>query len=114
MSPNRTLGSFEEFCGGVFWDQQLTWDTEDPDFTACFHKTVFSWVPAGVLFLMGPWEARKYLRSDHRNIPWSFLNLSKLALTIGLVAVTIAELVFSIQADSDDTVREDVSLKSHC
>ena len=28
------------FCEGNFWDTSLTWDTNDPDFTACFHQTV--------------------------------------------------------------------------
>ena len=29
-----------EFCEGKFWDLSLTWETDDPDFTACFHQTV--------------------------------------------------------------------------
>ena len=28
------------FCEGKFWDLSLTWETDDPDFTACFHQTV--------------------------------------------------------------------------
>ena len=28
------------FCDGKFWDLSLTWNTEDPDFTPCFHQTV--------------------------------------------------------------------------
>lgn len=28
------------FCEGNFWDLSLTWETEDPDFTPCFHQTV--------------------------------------------------------------------------
>ena len=28
------------FCEGKFWDLSLTWQTDDPDFTACFHQTV--------------------------------------------------------------------------
>ena len=28
------------FCEGKFWDLSLTWETEDPDFTPCFHQTV--------------------------------------------------------------------------
>ena len=97
--PNRSVTSFEEFCGGVFWDDALTWDTNDPDFTACFHKTAFAWTPSVVLFLMGPIEARRYLRSVNRNIPWSWLNLSKIALTIGLISLSVAELIFVVQDD---------------
>ena len=71
------LTSFEEFCGGPLWDLNLTWYTEDPDFTACFHRTVLSWVPAGFLLVLGPLETWGYMSSLHRNIPWSFLNISK-------------------------------------
>ena len=28
------------FCEGNFWDLALTWETDDPDFTPCFHQTV--------------------------------------------------------------------------
>ena len=71
------LTDFEDFCGGQLWNTNLTWDTEDPDFTACFHRTVLSWVPAGFLLLLGPLETWSYVGSLHRNTPFSFINVSK-------------------------------------
>ncbi len=35
----------------VLWDPSLTWDTENPDFTPCFHATVLTYTPAAVLLL---------------------------------------------------------------
>ncbi len=67
--------------------------SDTPDFTACFLKTVLSWTPMVVLFLLGPLELRQCLRSKDRNIPWNWLNISKLVVTIGLIAVAIAQLV---------------------
>ncbi len=28
------------FCPDPLWDADLTWNTDDPDFTICFHQTV--------------------------------------------------------------------------
>ena len=36
------LSNFEEFCGGAFWDLDLTWNTKDPYFTPCFEVDNFT------------------------------------------------------------------------
>ena len=28
------------FCPDPLWDADLTWNTDSPDFTVCFHQTV--------------------------------------------------------------------------
>ena len=33
------------FCPGPFWDVDLTWNTDSPDFTPCFHQTVLVYAP---------------------------------------------------------------------
>jgi hypothetical protein len=35
----------------ILWDMNLTWNTENPDFTSCFHVTVLTYIPAAVLLL---------------------------------------------------------------
>jgi len=96
--------SFEtQFCGGVFWDLNVTWYTEDPDFTPCFQKTVLAWSPTAIFFFFAVFELRKYLQSDQRNIPWNYYNLVKLALTAGLVILNVGEIVMaSVTANDDD------------
>ena len=34
------MANFEEFCGGPFWDVNVTWNTNDPDFTPCFQVLI--------------------------------------------------------------------------
>ena len=28
------------FCGGPLWDWAITWETENPDFTICYHQVM--------------------------------------------------------------------------
>ena len=44
------------FCEGKFWDLSLTWETEDPDFTPCFHQTVTKCL-----------NGRQNFRTDNKN-----------------------------------------------
>ena len=33
-----TSGGIDAFCPDPLWDANLTWNTDSPDFTACFHQ----------------------------------------------------------------------------
>lgn len=35
-----TNGTTAPFCPDPLWDADLTWHTDDPDFTVCFQQTV--------------------------------------------------------------------------
>ncbi|XP_037050766.1 multidrug resistance-associated protein 1-like isoform X2 [Bradysia coprophila] len=82
----------EEFCGSEFWNSNLTWYTDDPDFTVCFQRTVLVWVPCLLLWMFF-WVDIFYIkRSLNRNIPWGILNVSKLLFTGALILLTIVDL----------------------
>ena len=80
------------FCLGPLWNSRLTWDSDHPDFTPCFHKTVLVLIPAAVLWLLLPLELYLNKRSRSRGTPWSWINVSKLVITMGLTLVAGAEL----------------------
>ena len=48
MANSETLTTF---CISPIWDINLTWNTTDPDFTPCFHKTVLVYIPCGFLWI---------------------------------------------------------------
>lgn len=97
------MSAFEDkFCGGKFWDENVTWYTEWPDFTPCFHKTILQWTPSLIFIVFGLNEGRKYPKSLNREIPWNFLNLAKVLLTTLLLLLSIIEIVFTIITDNDD------------
>ena len=59
--------TFEDFCGpGPIWDANVTWNTDNPDFTPCFLKSVMSWIPGFVLLILAPFEAISYQGSKNR------------------------------------------------
>ena len=46
------MDTLTTFCVSPIWDANLTWNTNDPDFTPCFHKTVLVYVPCGFLWIL--------------------------------------------------------------
>jgi len=94
---------FEEFCGGEFWSLDSIWHTKDPDFTPCFQHTALAWIPGAFLILSVPFEFAGWFNSRSPRIPFTVLNIAKLLVTIGLVAVGVAEIVNLTKYDSPDT-----------
>ena len=80
------------YCVADVWNGNLTWNTEHPDFTPCFHKTILVFVPCGFLWLLAPLEYMSNKRHPARTVPTSWLFLAKLAATAVLVAIAAAEL----------------------
>ncbi|XP_025062211.1 multidrug resistance-associated protein 1 isoform X6 [Alligator sinensis] len=93
-------------CGGLMqfslhvWtlaykDWNLTWHTENPDFTQCFQNTVLIWVPCIYLWVCFPIYFL-YLRHHGRGyIQMSSLNKAKTALGLILWIVCWADLFYS-------------------
>ena len=94
-------GGFREFCGGEFWNESVSWNTESPDFTSCFQRTLLSWLPAGFLLVTTPFEVTSWQSSHCPRIPFTVLNLSKLLVSLGLVAVCVTEMVLLEDASVD-------------
>ena len=67
-------------CDGPLWDTNLTWYTDDPDFTPCFHKLVLSSAPTVFLLLFLPLQIFFAYNSKGRTVPWGKLNIVKIFL----------------------------------
>ena len=80
-----------DFCRTPLWDTDLTWNTESPDFTPCFHKTVLVYAPALFILLFSPFELYFQRRSQCRNIPWGLVNISRLLAILVLLILTAVE-----------------------
>ncbi|XP_046783234.1 multidrug resistance-associated protein 1 isoform X1 [Gallus gallus] len=88
-----------------FWDWNLTWHTENPDFTQCFQNTVLVWVPCIYLWVCFP-AYFLYLRSHDRGyIQMSILNKAKTALGLILWIVCWADLFYSFWERSQNIFR---------
>ncbi|XP_040163159.1 multidrug resistance-associated protein 1 isoform X1 [Anopheles arabiensis] len=89
----------DEFCGSRFWDLNLTWYTDDPDLTPCFQQTVLVWAPCAFLWLFSFLELYYLRKSANKDVPWSFVNVSKLLVIGSLIVLTIVDLANAISTD---------------
>uniref|UniRef100_A0A8B9CTD7 Multidrug resistance-associated protein 1 n=1 Tax=Anser brachyrhynchus TaxID=132585 RepID=A0A8B9CTD7_9AVES len=90
-----------------FWngDWNLTWHTENPDFTQCFQNTVLVWIPCIYLWACFP-VYFLYLRCHDRGyIQMSNLNKAKTALGLILWIVCWADLFYSFWERSQNIFR---------
>ncbi|XP_071454824.1 multidrug resistance-associated protein 1 isoform X2 [Hetaerina americana] len=93
-------GNLDKLCGSPFWDLNVTWYTDYPEFTPCFKKTLLVWIPCIFLWVFSPLEFYYILKSKNKNIPWTILNLSKFFIKAVLITVTIVDWSHSINASS--------------
>lgn len=80
----------------IFQDTNLTWATEDPDFTPCFQRTVLIWTPCAFLWAFSSLEAFYLINSRNRNVPWNGLNLSKLGVVLLLSIVCLSDFGYAV------------------
>lgn len=86
---------FNDFCGGQVWNNSLTWDTDYPEFSDCFLRTVNTWLPCGFLLLSLLPYYFAYLRTLptlHSN-KYSKLHLATYITTIFFLLLHITSLL---------------------
>ncbi|CAL1682835.1 unnamed protein product [Lasius platythorax] len=92
--------TMDEFCGTKFWDANLTWYTNNPDLTECFQKTILVWVPCVFLWVFSVMEAYYLINSKRRNVPYTWLFISKQVLTVALIILSIVEIILAMYVNS--------------
>ena len=85
-----------EVCATPLWDIDITWWTDDPDFTPCFHQTVLVLAPALYILLLSPLQAYLLCVSQARNIPWCVRNTLRMVATAALIAISLLDLGFTL------------------
>uniref|UniRef100_A0AAG5CWJ4 ABC-type glutathione-S-conjugate transporter n=2 Tax=Anopheles atroparvus TaxID=41427 RepID=A0AAG5CWJ4_ANOAO len=84
--------TFEDFCGGPFWDDEFVWDENNPDLTFCFQRVILQWVPCVFLFVFSMYDIYKITESKYRDIPWNWYNLSKMLVIFLLMCMCWIDL----------------------
>ncbi|XP_068237783.1 multidrug resistance-associated protein 1-like isoform X4 [Palaemon carinicauda] len=97
-------GALYDFCGGTFWNDTETWDTETPSFTECFERTVLVWVPCGFLWVFAPMEIYYLKSSMDRMVPWTWINIGKMIGSFILLAVQGTDFFYAIARDTSGSV----------
>ena len=84
------------FCRSEFWNTNLTWNTEAPQFTQCFQSTVLVYLPLGVLVLGAGLDLASWAQSRVRSVPWAAANITKLVLTSLALGLACLELTAAL------------------
>ncbi len=82
------------FCSTPLWDPAVTWFTDNPDFTPCFHATILASVPTAFLLLFTPLQLYHASTSTDRGVPWSYVNVTRVILTGLLILLTVVDLCY--------------------
>ncbi|XP_066145734.1 multidrug resistance-associated protein 1 isoform X1 [Euwallacea fornicatus] len=96
--------AIDRFCDSEFWNTSLTWETDDPDFTICFEKTILVWIPCVFLWVFAGLEVYYIVSSIKKDIPWNWLNLTKLAVTSALNVLMISDFVWNMHKSRTDSI----------
>uniref|UniRef100_A0A8C5R5H5 Multidrug resistance-associated protein 1 n=1 Tax=Leptobrachium leishanense TaxID=445787 RepID=A0A8C5R5H5_9ANUR len=96
----------------AFLDANLTWHTENPDFTKCFQNTVLVWIPCIYLWFCLPFYALYLQHNDKGYIRMSHLSKAKTAIGLLLWLVCWADLFYSFWERSQSIYRAPVFLVS--
>ncbi|XP_056662176.1 multidrug resistance-associated protein 1 isoform X2 [Monodelphis domestica] len=94
------------------WDWNITWYTDNPDFTKCFQNTVLVWVPCVYLWACFPFYFLYLCRHNRGYIQMIHLNKAKTALGFLLWIVCWADLFYSFWERSQSIYRAPVFLVS--
>ncbi|XKL66877.1 hypothetical protein PGB90_010297 [Kerria lacca] len=98
----------DEFCGSKFWDWNVTWNTNSPRFTPCFEETILVWIPCLILFIMLFWDLYLCYNSKEKDIPWGWLNITKLILIFVLVFLTFLDIGYAYMWHPADLIMHGV------
>ncbi|KAM5152000.1 multidrug resistance-associated protein 1-like [Mantella aurantiaca] len=79
-----------------FWDVNQTWNTNNPDFSWCFHKTILYWIPCFYLFISSPFYII-YLKHHGRGyIRMSLLCKAKTCFAALLTLICYTDLFYTV------------------
>lgn len=79
----------------------MAWGVDYPDFTKCFQDTVLVWTPCAFLWTFAVVDIMYMRNSINKNVPWSFLNVIKLSITMILVLLSIVDLVLDVHRNDE-------------
>lgn len=61
------------------------------------------WIPCIFLWIFSSLEIYYILSSKNRDIPWNWLNISKLSVTFIIIILTITDLATAINSSKSET-----------
>ena len=85
-----------QFCSDPLWDLDLSWYTEDPDFTHCFQYTILIYVPAFIFALFLPFKWWTWHHTKQGHVPWTPIIGVRLVLNLVLIAINLLQFIMEM------------------
>ncbi|XP_071514768.1 multidrug resistance-associated protein 1-like [Panulirus ornatus] len=85
-----------QLCHEPFWTFTRAWNSSSPDFGICFERTVLVWIPCLFLWLCSPFYVFILKRRPVYPLPWTALSYTKVMVSVLLLMVSTAELVWAV------------------
>ncbi|XP_071095143.1 multidrug resistance-associated protein 1-like [Haliotis cracherodii] len=87
------MGSFEQFCGGPFWNQSLLQNNTWPELTSCFRSTLIVWAPCAYLWMATVvYVPYTFSKPRKRKLPFSALNFMKTLCAVFLIMLGVLNM----------------------
>ena len=84
------------FCSDPLWDLNVTWNSEEPDFTHCFQSTVLIYVPALIFALFLPFKWWSWKETKRGRVPWTPIIGARLALNLALIIINLLQFIMEM------------------
>ncbi|XP_014250122.1 multidrug resistance-associated protein 1 isoform X2 [Cimex lectularius] len=100
----EAANGLRHFCGSEFWDVNVTWNTDSPNLTLCFEKTLAVWVPFLFVIIFAAFDIYEIITSKTGNIPWNKLNITKIVLCSCIILVGVIDVIYILLKTDDGLV----------
>lgn len=90
------MKGFEDFCGGPVWDLNLTWNTQQPDFTRCFKDTILVISVCGTLWSVAPFYFIGMMFMKSHSLERTKIYAGKLILAIMLAIMSFLKFLVGV------------------
>ncbi|XP_014672830.1 PREDICTED: multidrug resistance-associated protein 1-like, partial [Priapulus caudatus] len=97
-------GTLESYCGSIFWDSQLSWNTTTPDLTPCFEWSCLLWVACGFYWVFFPFHYASLLGSKEPPLQHSRFSASRTVLALLLFIVAFTDFSYALYQWKHDGV----------
>lgn len=93
------MEAFDVLCQEPLWNSTVSWDTDNPNLSACFRKTILLWIPASIFWTFGCFKIIRVLRCDHtadhtsNPAKWTILQKLRVGVVIISIAAVLAEAI---------------------
>ncbi|RNA37788.1 multidrug resistance-associated 1 [Brachionus plicatilis] len=90
---------FDSICGSSIWSTKIVYSAY-PDFTPCFHYTIFKWTPCLLLWLVAPFWTYMLSRKVQYKLKFSILSFLKIFSVMVLILI---ELYYLMKAYNEES-----------